>query len=110
MKLLFDQNLTPNLVERLENLYPESIHVSYQDLDRAPDIEIWEYAHKNNYLIVSKDSDFSELSIIHGFPPKIIWIRRGNCSTKEIEKLLKQNYHRIKELYQDEEAGVLLLY
>jgi predicted nuclease of predicted toxin-antitoxin system len=74
------------------------------------DNEIWEYARKSDYLIVSKDSDFSEMSVVRGFPPKVIWIRSGNCSTQKIEELLRQYYDRIKKLYQSENEGILLLH
>jgi predicted nuclease of predicted toxin-antitoxin system len=110
MKLLFDQNLSPRLIDRLTNLYPESAHVYEEGLDCVENKVVWEFAHKNDYLIVSKDSDFSEMSIIRGFPPKVIWIRRGNCSTQEIEELLRKNHYRIEELHQSKDAGVLLLY
>ncbi|WP_016875795.1 DUF5615 family PIN-like protein [Chlorogloeopsis fritschii PCC 9212] len=72
MKLLFDQNLSPNLINRLHELYPDSNHVYCLGLDRLPDIEIWEYAKREGFLIVTKDADFGDLSLLRGFPPKII--------------------------------------
>ena len=73
MKLwLFDQNISPRLVERLSDLYPESIHVSMVSMGSALDIEIWQYALDHNYMIVTKHADFSELGLLRGFPPKII--------------------------------------
>ncbi len=44
MKLLFDQNLSPRLVARLADCYPGSAHVSEVGLDRALDVEVWEFA------------------------------------------------------------------
>ena len=81
MKLLFDHNLSPSLVNRLRDLYPDSNHVYRLGFDQLPDREIWEYGKRDNFLIVTKDADFSDLSLLRGFPPKIIWIRRGNCKT-----------------------------
>jgi len=83
--LLFDQNISPRLVERLADIYPDSTHVSLLGMGNAMDIEIWQYAHDNDYMIVTKDADFSELGVVRGFPPKIIWIRRGNCSTMRLK-------------------------
>jgi predicted nuclease of predicted toxin-antitoxin system len=57
-------------------------------MDRDDDCLIWDYAVQNDYVIVTRDSDYNELGLIRGFPPKVIWIRRGNCSTKEIETIL----------------------
>lgn len=81
MKLLFDQNLSPRLVAHFADLYPDSRHVYSVGLDRASDVIVWEYAQQNGFVLVTRDVDFSELSLLRGFPPKIIWIRRGNCST-----------------------------
>jgi predicted nuclease of predicted toxin-antitoxin system len=80
VKLLFDQNLSPKLVERLADLYPDSNHVYQLGIDLAPDKEMRDYAARDGFVIVTKDSDFSDLCILLGFPPKVIWIRRGNCS------------------------------
>lgn len=108
--LLFDQNISPRLVERLANIYPNSIHVSTIGLGRALDIEIWRYARDNDYMIVTKDADFSEFGVLKGFPPKIIWIRRGNCSTQEIEMVLRDNYIAISSLSENADLGILTLF
>lgn len=110
MKLLFDQNLSPRLVESLADFYPGSAHVSEHGLGRGEDAEVWEHARANGYVIASKDSDFSEISLMRGFPPKVIWIRRGNCSTREVESVLRHNSGLIRDLEQSDNAGVLLLY
>ena len=110
MKLLFDQNLSPRLVDRLSDVYPESVHVSEVGLARALDREIWEYAREHGFAVVTKDADFGELSVLEGFPPNVVWIRRGNCSTQEIETLLRQRKEVVKELQGDGESGVIELY
>lgn len=56
--LLFDQNISPRLVEHLSDLYPNSVHVSMVDMGNALDIEVWQYAYDNDYIIVTKDADF----------------------------------------------------
>ncbi|MEW6717892.1 MAG: DUF5615 family PIN-like protein [Chloroflexota bacterium] len=108
-RLLFDQNLSPRLVEQLSELYPASVHVSTLGLGTALDREIWEVARQQDSILVTKDADFSELSLIEGFPPKIIWIRRGNCSTRDIENLLRENYEAIVNLSDDPDVGILTL-
>jgi predicted nuclease of predicted toxin-antitoxin system len=108
--LLFDQNISPRLVDRLADIYPDSVHVSTLGMGNAMDSEIWQYAHDHDYVIVTKDADFSELGVVRGFPPKIIWIRRGNCSTQEIESILRENYAAIKTLSDDNETGILTLF
>jgi len=108
--LLFDQNISPRLVNSLADLYPHSAHVSTLGLDTSSDRVVWEYARQRDYMIVTKDADFSELGLLLGFPPKVIWIRRGNCSTKEIETLLRENYEAIVILSDDARVGILTLF
>ncbi len=110
MKLLFDQNLSPKLVHRLADIYPDSAHVYLIGLDTAPDPIIWEYARDNEFLIVTRDADFSDLNVMLGYPPKVIWIRRGNCTTKEIESMLRSNYEAVRSLAGDEVVGMLTLF
>jgi predicted nuclease of predicted toxin-antitoxin system len=108
--LLFDQNLSPHLVERLADIYPGSVHVSMIGLGAASDRAIWEYARQHDYMITTKDADFGELGLLWGFPPKIVWIRRGNCSTSDIEYLLRNNYEAVVALSEDQTTGVLALF
>jgi predicted nuclease of predicted toxin-antitoxin system len=110
MKLLFDQNLSPRLVNRLSDLYPASNHVYLLGLDREPDKVVWEYARREDFLMVTKDADFSDLCMLLGFPPKVIWIRRGNCKTSEIEILLRHHYADVEALESDAVMGVLTLF
>jgi len=109
MKLLFDQNLSLRLVERLVDIFPKSTHVYFEGLDRATDDEVWKWAHKNEFAIVTKDADFSELSTLRGFPPKIIWVRVGNCTTVQIERLIRIHYETIQQMQEDPNVGILLL-
>jgi len=94
----------------ITDLYPESTYVLKVGLNQSQDIDVWEYAKKNDYIIVSKDADFSEIGLFRGFPPKVVWIRKGNCSTNEIENILRRDYRLVEELQKNDDAGVLLLY
>ncbi len=89
MTFLFDHNLSPQLIDRLADLYPQSQHVFLLGMEQATDRQIWNYAKQNTLIIVTRDSDYSDLSVVLGFPPKVIWIRRGNCSTQTIETILR---------------------
>ncbi len=109
MKLLFDHNLSPSLVNRLADIFPESNHVYLMKLDQTRDMVIWEIAKTQSYIFVTKDSDFNELVILKGFPPKVIWIRAGNCTTNTIELLLRSNYQAILAFYQDTTTGIICL-
>lgn len=65
---------------------------------------------REGFVIVTKDSDFSDLCILLGFPPKVIWIRRGNCSTNTIESILRNRNADIEAIVQDEIMGILTLF
>ena len=110
MKLLFDQNLSCRLVSRLANIYPEASHVSLVDLDHASDDLVWGYAHANGYTIVSKDSDFSERAVLRGTPPKVVWLRLGNCTTGQVEAALRGRQAEIRAFIEDETLGVLEIF
>jgi predicted nuclease of predicted toxin-antitoxin system len=110
LKLLFDQNLSPKLVRSLSDLFPGSIHVQTVNLDTANDSVLWKFAREKGFIIVSKDVDFSDLSVIAGYPPKVIWIRRGNCSTKQIEAILCGHFNDIKNLDESPDIGVLTIF
>jgi predicted nuclease of predicted toxin-antitoxin system len=89
MKLLFDQNISTALVSRLSDLFPESVHVKKLGMLEADDLAIWTYAAQNGFTIISKDSDFQQRSLLLGAPPKVVWLRVGNCPTNKIEKLIR---------------------
>src|SRR5438876_11853307 len=97
MKLLFDENLSPRLCTRLADLFPDSVHVMSVGLDQASDVEVLVYARDNGFVIVSKDSDFNDLVILRGFPPKVLWLQIGNCTTKQIEDLLRNHHEAIAD-------------
>ena len=109
MKLLFDQNLSDQLVTQLADLFPNSIHAKTIGLNTATDAELWDYARNKGYLIVSKDADFSNRSAIHGYPPKVIWLRLRNCSTRVVEDSLRNHYLDIKRFVEDSNRGLFVL-
>ncbi len=87
MKLLFDENLSHKLARLLEDLFPDSIHVRNVGLKAANDSLVWQYALTNDLILVSKDADMHQRSFLFGPPPKVVWVRLGNCSTSDVEKL-----------------------
>ena len=109
-KLLFDQNLSPKLIKRLSDLYPNSDHLDLLGLGAADDTVVWQYAKTNGFVVVTKDADFADLSVLRGFPPKIVWIRRGNCSTADIEEILRDYSLQIEDLTTNSTSGILTLF
>lgn len=109
MKLLFDQNLSRKLVNRLVDIFLSS-HVQFHGLAEKTDTEIWEFAKLNNFCIVTQDVDFAEKSRLYGSPPKVVWLRCGNVPTREIEALIRAGDEAIQELLNNSELHCLELY
>ena len=109
MRLLFDENLSRSLCDRLRDVFPGSEHVYFRGLERADDAVVWEYAKAHQRVIVTKDSDFHQLSFLYGPPPKVVWLRVGNSSTDMIEAVIRRNRTRILELDANFEAAILSL-
>ena len=109
MKLLFDQHLSHKLVFMLADLYPASEHVRNRGLTRADDDEIWALAKQEGFLIVTKDEDFQVLSVLWGHPPKVLWVRSGNCATDLVETLLRKNFDEVQRFNADPYAGFMAL-
>jgi predicted nuclease of predicted toxin-antitoxin system len=89
------------LVERLKDIFPGTNHVYVTGLSEATDLEIWQFAREHNYAIVSKDSDFNDLSILLGAPPKVIWLRIGNAFVQGCELTIRKYYQAIVDFLEN---------
>ncbi len=109
MKLLLDENLSDKIIPKVIDLYPDSAHVKALGLTNTDDSLIWDYAQENDYIIVSKDSDFHQRSILYGHPPKFIYLRIGNSPTSKIVNILRDNFDVITEFSNSEIESILVL-
>ena len=109
MRLLFDQNLSPFLCKALADCFPSAIHVRDVGLREATDSTIWAYAAQHGFVIVTKDADFRQRSFLEGYPPKMLWVRLGNCSTKAIEALVRSRLTEIDQFLADPQKSFLAL-
>jgi predicted nuclease of predicted toxin-antitoxin system len=107
LKLLFDQNISPKIVRQLSEVFPGSTQVRFVGLEDASDFEIFLFAKENHFTIVSFDSDYVDLNVIKGFPPKIIWLKTGNLTTHSIAILLKNNLELIREFLNSDSEEIL---
>ena len=108
VKLLFDQNLSPRLVARLADVFPGSEHVDNVELSAADD-DVWNYAVPQGFAVVTKDEDYSQLSVLRGIPPKVIWLLTGNCTTARVERLPRDRLGDILAFESDPAVGVLAI-
>lgn len=107
MKLLLDQNISYRLVNKLKGEFPGSKHVNQVDLMNCLDIEILRYAHKNEYVLVTHDEDFYELSLNQSSNPKIVWLRCGNLTSNRILELLLFHKRDIEVVCDDADVWCL---
>ena len=105
--LLFDQNISFRIIKEISPLFPGSKQVREVSLEGKLDLEVWNYAKSNGFTLVSFDSDFADLSLIFGFPPKVIWLRLGNSSTNRITAVLTQKKEEIQIFLKNEVEGIL---
>ena len=99
MKILLDANISWKLVNKLTPFFNECAHVDYIGL-KVPteDMDIWNYALENDFIIITKDGDFLNLMDIYGFPPKVVLIRTGNNSSQALLELLIDAKEKIEDL------------
>jgi len=103
MKLLCDQNLSWRLPNKLADLYPDSQHIREAGMKESEDVDIWNYAKANGFVIVSKDLDFQQRSLLFGHSPKVVRLRVGNCTVQTIEVLLRR-YSAIIHVFERDTA------
>jgi predicted nuclease of predicted toxin-antitoxin system len=110
VKLLLDENLSPRLVASIGDQYPGSAHVEDCGLLAASDEQVWRFALENGLTILTKDSDFSERSVLDGCPPKVIWLRIGNCKTAQAGLALRSSFSEIDAFLSSQQDCCLVLY
>ncbi|MEX2568855.1 MAG: DUF5615 family PIN-like protein [Cyclobacteriaceae bacterium] len=102
MNLLFDQNISPRILKILPKQFSNCQQVRFVGLEDASDFEIFQFAKKNDFAVVTFDSDFVDLNTMYGTPPKIVYLNTGNLTTQNITELLMDNILRINHyLYAD---------
>lgn len=109
MKLLLDENLSDRMIPRIIDLYPNSEHVKTLGLINTDDVLIWEYAKTNGFVIVFKDADFHQRSLLYGHPPKFVYLRIGNCPTSKIIQILRDNLDTMIQFASSETESLLVL-
>ena len=109
MKLLFDEMLAPSLVNRLADLFQDSEHVRTLGLKQTPDTDVWNQAKSLGFIIVTKDKDFANLSLVWEAPPKVIFLQLGNCTVQQIEDRLRRDAVLISEFVNNSPKGLLVI-
>lgn len=107
MRLVLDQNISFRLIPRLTDLCEHACHVKNLGLIDADDRDIWTYAREHGLSIVTFDSDFYDLSLIWGSPPKIIWLQTNDQRSDNVELMLRQNAETIRAFIERSDLSCL---
>jgi predicted nuclease of predicted toxin-antitoxin system len=109
VKLLLDENLSDHIVAQVLDVYPGSTHIKLHGLMQTSDTLIWSFAKQHGYTIVSKDADFHQRSLVFGHPPKLVYLRVGNCPTSRITQFLRTHYVELSAFDADPNSSILVL-
>ena len=110
MKLLLDENLSRSMVPMLDLHYPGSSQIALLGLGQASDSEIWAYAAQHDFVIVTKDSDFIDLSTLYGHPPKMILLKTGNQLWQKTLQILIDHKKRLESTLIESNSACVDLY
>ncbi|MBW8051567.1 MAG: hypothetical protein FVQ77_14765 [Cytophagales bacterium] len=100
MKFLLDVHISYKIAKFLIAQGHEAVHLNFVlDKSSTKDDKISEYADRNDYVLISKDSDFKDSFFLNNTPKKLIKISLGNVSNKELQDLLKNNLNLITKVF-----------
>ena len=97
-------NISFRIIGKLPPAFTDSKQVRELGLENTADNLIWKYAKDNNYTLVTFDSDFIDIAILKGFPPKIVWLKTGNSSTENIAGKILIESENLLEFLNDDNA------
>jgi len=109
VKLLFDENLSPRLIELLAAEFPDRTHVERLGMRGASDAAIWAHALDHGFVNVSKDNDFRQYAFLCGPPPKMLCLAVGNAGTAAIARLLASRVGVMQRFDQAPEQSLLVV-
>jgi predicted nuclease of predicted toxin-antitoxin system len=108
MKILVDQNISFRLLPRIRPVFPDAFNVRDLGLIDFNDFQIYSHARQNGFdAILTLDEDFYNIQLEHGVPPKVIWLRTGNCSTATLAEIIMHNAELIHKFLFDTQLDCL---
>lgn len=106
MKYLVDAQLPPALARFLTANGEDAVHVLDVEMMESSDSEIWDFAMREEMVIITKDEDFQVRASVTQHHPVIIWVRIGNCSKKTLLEFFKRKW---KKMESELENGATLI-
>lgn len=97
MKYLVDNQLPAALARFLSSRGVDCLHVLDVGLSQVRDTAIWEYAGRENRVVISKDEDFLYLANVPDTKGHFVWVRLGNCRTTVLLAAVARAWTRIEQ-------------
>jgi predicted nuclease of predicted toxin-antitoxin system len=94
---LIDNQLPAALADWFKSKGCGAEHVLDLDLAQSPDDIIWKQAARDGAVIVSKDEDFAQMTLVRPEPVAVIWLRIGNCRTPVLLATMERAWPTIME-------------
>jgi len=111
MKVIVDQNISFRIIPSLNGLFEDIKHIKDVNLVNADDFEIYMFARVNGFdAILTLDEDFYNLQLTHGIPPKVVWLRTGNCSTSILTAIIHKHIKDIYNFYGNDDLDCLEIF
>ena len=108
MKFLIDAQLPPSLKELFVSKGFDCIHtLDLEQKNDSPDSIINFISVSQQRILITKDSDFYESFLVKQAPYKLIMVKLGNTSKKELLQFFSNKFDEI--IKKIEEQPVLLL-
>jgi predicted nuclease of predicted toxin-antitoxin system len=101
VNFLVDNQLPEALCDFLAAHGHRSGHVLGLRMDEAFDLEIWNYAAKGDWIVVSKDEDFLHLANRLGDTGKLLWVRIGNCRKPALLQAFGKELPEIVQVFEE---------
>ncbi len=96
MKFLIDAQLPRGLAASLRQAGLEAIHtLDLPEGNRTTDRAINELSSKEQYVVVTKDSDFVGSFFLSGEPWKLLLVSTGNIGNDELDTLFMSSMERV---------------
>lgn len=109
MKFLVDTQLPPKLALWLLQKGFKAGHTTDRSNGHLlKDKEIRNLAIENEWIIVTKDSDFEDYFFVKGVPPRILLVTVGNCSNTQLIELFDTNFNIVLRKF-EENCGLVIL-
>ena len=108
-QIWLDANISPIIAKWIKDELGLAVKSAYTlELLYSTDLEIYHHARSSGRIIlISKDTDFSEIITRLGAPPKLINIKIGNCDNRQLWSILKSHLLRLVTLLSSTDIDIV---